>query len=85
MRGKRVAASDERIEPCPVCGELASFKPKWGDYEQVSCPRCGNYEISETAIRTLETRTPEQRQARLEDAKRRALGIAVPYIGPNVT
>jgi hypothetical protein len=38
---------------CSICGTSASLRPPTGDLADVTCPRCGNYRITDTTVRLL--------------------------------
>jgi uncharacterized Zn finger protein (UPF0148 family) len=70
---------------CPIChGDALFHAERFGDSEIVECPQCGKFKISGTWEEVLKNRDLESRQAKLQEAKRRASPGEVPYLGPEV-
>ena len=70
-------------QPCPLCETVeATFKaPKPMNGEHMTCPQCGEFLISGSAIATLSHKPLEVRQAALEvAAKGRTSPGTLPYI-----
>jgi predicted RNA-binding Zn-ribbon protein involved in translation (DUF1610 family) len=67
---------------CLVCGAEAEEIAATIDSVSISCPVCGEYEVSSSAITTgqMEKLEPEQRRDALDQAKRSAQPGARPMI-----
>ena len=57
---------------CLVCGAKAELIDVTIDGVSIACPRCGEYDVSNSTIGTgqMETLKPEQRRDALDQAKR---------------
>jgi hypothetical protein len=65
---------------CPICG--APARHLTGDFEgfTVACPRCGNYQVTDSCFNALLRLDLEARREALAAAKRSAAPGAVPTI-----
>jgi hypothetical protein len=59
---------------CPICGANAEQIPTGIDDVSISCPTCGEYDISSSVITTgqLQRLEPDERRDALDQAKRSA-------------
>ena len=62
-----------RTIECPICLGKADAADTLGDYETVSCPRCGHFKISGTAIAIAKGLGHAEREKMLRDAQGRVL------------
>lgn len=66
--------------PCVVCGANAKTKPTTGDYIEINCPDCGEFQASWT-YQTVALALPhEVRRRSLESARIRARYGMLPMI-----
>ena len=71
-----------RALSCPVCGDPASEEMHLHDEDAqtISCPKCGRFGISATALRIMGLLAPEERRGKLEDARKQAQPGQIPLI-----
>jgi hypothetical protein len=69
---------------CPICGATAEQAPPTKDMVRITCPTCGEYDVSGAVIATgqLQKLEPERRCDVLDRAKRAALPGNRPTITP---
>jgi len=79
-RGRRPAQGTRTTMQCPICG--APARHLTGDFEgfTVACPRCGNYQVTDSCFNALLRLDLEARREALAAAKRSAAPGAVPTI-----
>ena len=55
--------SEEAMEKCPICDESIEYRPLGSsDVRRVTCPRCGVYDITRTALVNLKSSALSNRQ-----------------------
>ncbi|WP_457812052.1 hypothetical protein [Sinorhizobium meliloti] len=66
---------------CPVSNEPAQEAlPRLGDFVEITCPTCGRFRITRTALEMIRGRDLDGRQFALTQAKRKALEGKIPVI-----
>jgi hypothetical protein len=72
-------------EPCPICGNPSNAgSPTFRGRKQVTCETCGQFQISDGGEAVLKRLSLEDRLAKLEEARRRAVPSEIPYLGPDI-
>ena len=60
-------------EPCPICGNQSNAgSPTFRGRKEVTCETCGQFQLSHSGEAALKGLSPQDRRAKLEEARRRA-------------
>lgn len=66
---------------CPVSDEPAELSFIEDECVEVECPRCGQFRISRTALKTIKGQSRAYRETLLNNARRDAQGgVGIPFI-----
>ena len=72
---------DTEMMPCPVCEAPAAEEPPHViDATIIVCPNCERYKIADNMIPQIMLLEPKDRQAILDEAKRKAEPDGLPYL-----
>ena len=59
---------------CPISGDPAIVLSMDSKFVEIECRHCGRFRLSRSAIKTMSTRSREEREALLSNARRDAQG-----------
>jgi predicted RNA-binding Zn-ribbon protein involved in translation (DUF1610 family) len=74
------------IGVCYVCRGAAQFLPTSADAHHITCPVCGEFQISDTWATIFQNKNEPvaYRREKLAEAKKLAGPGTMPFIGPNI-